>query len=257
MKRIAIISICIGITLLVARGEVRAAQVRTGDDGLIGFVDGNGRLVFSNSGRHEPAPMSPVGTTTIATPVATPPNQNPVDALIDGISARYGVGSRLVRAVIQVESAFDTRAVSNKGALGLMQLIPATARRFGVTNVFDPAENIEGGVRYLKFLLEKFQYNLDLSLAAYNSGENRVERLGRIPDIKETQDYVVKVRSAYTKLLASSSPATTRAPASVAAAVPEKPAAPPQSTPKRAEPTMYRTVDERGVTRFSNIGPGQ
>ena len=257
MKRIAIISICIGMTLLGARGEVRAAQVRTGDDGLIGFVDGNGRLVFSNIGRHAPAPVSPVGQTTLPRPVATPPSQNPVDALIDGISARYGVDSRLVRAVIQVESAFDTRAVSNKGALGLMQLIPETARRFGVTNVFDPAEKIEGGVRYLKFLLEKFQYNLDLSLAAYNSGENRVERLGRIPDIKETQDYVVKVRSAYTKLLASSSPATTRAPASVGAAAPERPAAPQQSTPVQAEPTMYRTVDERGVTRFSNIGPGQ
>src|SRR4030095_3375070 len=94
---------------------------------------------------------------------------------------------------------YNRWAVSNKGALGLMQLIPSTGRRYGVRDFFDPQQNIDGGVRYLKFLLEKFNGDLDLSLAAYNAGENLVERLGRIPAIPETTDYVRKVRAIYKK----------------------------------------------------------
>src|SRR5205085_7877829 len=95
-------------------------------------------------------------------------------------------------------------AVSNKGALGLMQLIPETGRRYGVRDFFDPQQNVDGGVRYLKFLLDKFKGNLDLSLAAYNAGENLVERLGSIPPIPETTNYVRRVRASYTKRTAAS-----------------------------------------------------
>src|SRR5262249_61775813 len=121
--------------------------------------------------------------------------------LVDTISQNHGVDPGLVRAVIKTESNFNRWAVSRKGALGLMQLIPSTGRRYGVQDFFDPQQNVDGGVRYLKFLLEKFKGNLDLSLAAYNAGENLVERLGRIPAIPETTDYVRKVRSIYGKKL--------------------------------------------------------
>jgi soluble lytic murein transglycosylase-like protein len=118
-------------------------------------------------------------------------------SLVDTISTNHGVDPALVRAVIKTESNFNRFAVSNKGALGLMQLIPSTGRRYGVRDFFDPQQNIDGGVRHLKFLLEKFNGNLDLSLAAYNAGENLVERLGRIPSIPETTQYVRKIRAIY------------------------------------------------------------
>src|SRR2546428_10311510 len=115
--------------------------------------------------------------------------------LVESISLSHGVDPALVRAVIKTESNFNRWAVSPKGARGLMQLIPETGRRYGVRDFFDPQQNVEGGVQYLKFLLDKFKGNLDLSLAAYNAGENLVERLGRIPPIPETTNYVRQVRA--------------------------------------------------------------
>src|SRR5262245_16395115 len=123
----------------------------------------------------------------------------PLRALVNTISSNHCVDPALVRAVIKTESNFNRWAVSNKGARGLMQLIPETGARYGVRDFFDPQQNVEGGVQYLKFLLEKFNGNLDLSLAAYNAGENLVERLGRIPPIAETTNYVRKVRANYVK----------------------------------------------------------
>ena len=118
-----------------------------------------------------------------------------IQALVNSISRTHGVDPRLVAAVMKVESNYNRLARSSKGALGLMQLIPATGQRFGVRDFFDPAQNIEGGVRYLKFLSDKFgAHNLDLQLAAYNAGENLVERLGRVPRIQETVDYVRKIK---------------------------------------------------------------
>ena len=116
---------------------------------------------------------------------------------VQEISRRYGVDMDLVNAVIRVESNFRPQAVSPKGCLGLMQLHPDTARRFGVRDVFDPVQNIEGGVRYLDFLLDYFQGDLELALAGYNAGENAVTRYGGVPPYPETIDYVNKVTSLY------------------------------------------------------------
>ena len=117
---------------------------------------------------------------------------------IDTIAKRHGVDPLLVRAVIRVESNFDPKAVSPKGAAGLMQLMPETAMRYGVENRFDPAQNIDGGVRYLRDLMAMFDGNLSLALAAYNAGEGAVLKYGRrIPPYPETQQYVVWVRSYY------------------------------------------------------------
>ena len=116
---------------------------------------------------------------------------------VQEISRRYGVDMDLVNAVIRVESNFRPEAVSPKGCLGLMQLHPDTARRFGVRDVFDPVQNIEGGVRYLEFLLDYFQGDLELALAGYNAGENAVIRYGGVPPYPETIDYVNKVRRLY------------------------------------------------------------
>jgi soluble lytic murein transglycosylase-like protein len=122
----------------------------------------------------------------------------PAEHPIDTIARRHGVDPLLVRAVIRVESNFDPKAVSPRGAAGLMQLMPETAMRYGVENRFDPAQNIDGGVRYLRDLMAMFDGNLSLALAAYNAGEGAVIKYGRrIPPYPETQQYVVWVRSYY------------------------------------------------------------
>ena len=110
---------------------------------------------------------------------------------------RYGIPERLVTAVIRAESGFNPRAVSNKGAQGLMQLMPSTASVLGVRNSFDPRENIDGGVRHLRGLLDRFPGNLPFAIAAYNAGEKAVAAYGGIPPYPETQDYVGKVLRYY------------------------------------------------------------
>jgi soluble lytic murein transglycosylase-like protein len=117
------------------------------------------------------------------------------DHHIQAAAAAHGVSMDLIRAVIQVESAFDRLAVSSKGAKGLMQLMPDTARRMGVFDVFDPRQNVMGGARYLRLLLDLFGGNIPLALAAYNAGENAVRRYGGIPPYKETRGYVRKVQA--------------------------------------------------------------
>jgi len=116
-----------------------------------------------------------------------------VTAIVNRAATDYQVDQALVRAMIHAESAFNPQAVSAKGAQGLMQLMPATAQRFGVNNVFDPGENITGGVRYMSELLKTFKSDLRLALAAYNAGENAVLRYGGIPPYPETRNYVSKV----------------------------------------------------------------
>ena len=110
---------------------------------------------------------------------------------------RYGVPIKLVSAVIRAESGFNPRAVSRKGAQGLMQLMPATASMLGVRNSFDPRQNIDGGVRHLRSLIDRFPHSLPLALAAYNAGERAVVQYRGIPPFPETQDYVTKVLHFY------------------------------------------------------------
>jgi len=211
------------------------------EDKIQAFVTSSGRVVFTNLVENAPVVRAAIISTTDVLAEEVPA---PIRALVDTIATNHGVDPGLVRAVIKTESNFNRFAVSNKGALGLMQLIPDTGRRFGVRDFFDPQQNVDGGVRYLKFLLEKFNGNLDLSLAAYNAGENLVERLGRIPPIPETTNYVRKIRAIYkTKSPLLNAPGVAAA-AMIAAAEPA-----PQPNP------IFKVVDERGVTHFSNIEP--
>lgn len=205
------------------------------ENGIQAFVS-NGRVVYTNLVDNPPQSRPAV----LAGPSDTLADEVPSSLrnLVDSISRNYGVDPALVRALIKTESNFNRWAVSNKGALGLMQLIPETGRRYGVRDFFDPQQNVDGGVHYLKFLLEKFNGNLDLSLAAYNAGENLVERLGRVPPIPETTNYVRKIRAIYKE---SPAPA-------VAATAKSEP-------PKQEIPKIFRLVDERGVVHFSNIEP--
>jgi soluble lytic murein transglycosylase-like protein len=121
------------------------------------------------------------------------------DSIIEKYAGQFRLDPSLVRSMIKTESDFDEQAVSPKGARGLMQLMPATARRVGVQNSFDPDQNIRGGMQHMRVLLDRFDNNLELSLAAYNAGENLVQRIGRIPHIRETHDYVRKITKKYGK----------------------------------------------------------
>ncbi len=213
--------------------------------GIQRFVATDGRVIYTNvdgntsdPGPAVAAPGAPPAA--ISTPIAAAISV-PINELIETIAGYHGVDSALVKAMVKAESNFNRLAVSSKGALGLMQLIPTTGARYGVRDFFDPRQNIEGGVSYLKFLLEKFNGDLDLSLAAYNAGENLVERLGRIPPIAETRDYVRKVRANYGKSSGFALAASTSEPAIAVAA--------------EEAPKIFTTVDERGVFHFSNVDP--
>ena len=116
-----------------------------------------------------------------------------IDEAVEQIAAQVSLPPQLIHSVIKVESNYNPFAVSPKGAQGLMQLIPSTARRFGVANVFNPAENIEGGSSYLKYLLDLFGGNYALALAAYNAGEAAVAKYGGVPPFPETRNYLVLV----------------------------------------------------------------
>jgi soluble lytic murein transglycosylase-like protein len=173
-------------------GAPRPAQAQ-----IYTHKDANGILVLSNdprSGVLRTATLAPVSART-ATPQVLKTGSS-YEPLIWEHSRLQGVRADLVRAVIQVESAFNPRALSPKGAMGLMQLMPSTAAHFGVVNAFNPAENIRAGVGYLKQLLIRYQYNEELALAAYNAGPLAVDRHGsQIPPYKETQDYVQRINT--------------------------------------------------------------
>ena len=125
-------------------------------------------------------------------PVAVVVEAVPYADIIDSVSAAHDVSPKLVRAVIKVESNYQERARSRKGAMGLMQLMPETARRFDVADPYNPRQNIEGGIKYLKTLLDRFP-SVGLALAAYNAGEAAVERFRGIPPYAETQNYVTQI----------------------------------------------------------------
>ena len=137
------------------------------------------------------AAFGPLGSEVL--PAGAVFDQEALKKLAARVAHRHGLSSALVQAVVQVESRYDAFAVSPKGAMGLMQLMPQTATRYGVSNTFDPVENIEGGVRYLKALLERYSGETRLALAAYNAGEEAVKRYGGVPPYRETILYVDRV----------------------------------------------------------------
>ncbi len=144
-------------------------------------------------------PPVPVVTTTIDSVVAVPA-AHAYDDFIREASTRYGVDATLVRSVMQTESAFDALAVSRAGAMGLMQLMPEVALELGVEDPFDPRQNVLGGVKYLRRLLDQYRGNVPLALASYNAGATNVTQYGGVPPFPETQNYVKQV----TRLVASS-----------------------------------------------------
>lgn len=140
----------------------------------------------------------PVAATILATDGMVTTGNPKYDELIAISAARNGVDPNLITAVMRQESGFQKNARSYKGATGLMQLMPGTAARFGVTNIYDPAQNIEGGARYLRFLLDSFNGDVDLTLAGYNAGEHAVMNSGyKIPRYRETQNYVRSISARY------------------------------------------------------------
>ena len=175
---------------------------------IYAFTDGAGVIHYSNvptDSRYERLiadPPAPRGS-------STPPGAElrakaaALADLIDEAARHAEVSPALLRAVIAVESAFDPRAVSPKGAQGLMQLRPATARRYGVSHPFDPRDNLRGGASYIRDLLKRYGNDIELALAAYNAGEDAVDRHGRtIPPFPETQAYVPAVLRFYRRFLA-------------------------------------------------------
>ena len=130
-------------------------------------------------------------------------NKNAFDHIIQQAAQQHGVSEGLIKAVMHTESGFNVNARSPVGAQGLMQLMPATARRFNVSNAYDPHENIMAGAKYLAWLLKRFNGNTTLALAGYNAGEGNVAKYGGVPPFRETQDYVRRVTSRYSNLYAS------------------------------------------------------
>jgi len=168
---------------------------RVDGDSLVLTLRNGGQIVCQPSMIERFAPDEvPYPEPEVEKPEAPPPSPSvdvPYGDIIDKVSAEHGVDVKLVRALIKVESAYQPRARSHKGAMGLMQLMPETARQYAVSNPYDPASNIEAGVRYLKSLLERLPRNL--ALAAYNAGEAAVARFHGIPPYPETRAYVSRI----------------------------------------------------------------
>ena len=200
-------------------------------DQIVVLVDESGRKIYVNASEASVDFLAHgLRTDAIAISPRSPAN---INDLVEQTASRYQVDPDLIRAIIRVESDYDPKAVSNKGAMGLMQLVPATAHRFGVSNPFDPKQNLDGGVNYLRHLLDTFGGDLNRSLAAYNAGEHTVQRAGGVPAIAETQNYVRKVTHIYQPAGGAVSERTTNSG--------------PPSVP------IVRYIDEHGVVHYTNV----
>ncbi len=212
-------------------GSVCLAQQR-----VYSYLDENGVRIFTNippknaAPTGEPAPKTQDRPKTQTAKDPAPKAQ--IDTIINKYADHYHLDPKLVRSMIATESGFNSHAVSRKGAQGLMQLMPSTASRVGVRNPFDPEENIRGGMEHMRFLLDTFNNDLTLSLAAYNAGENVVQRIRRVPDYPETKAYVRSVTSRYGKK-----------------DVPDEASSAPRG------PSTFKWVDTQGILHLTNIAP--
>ena len=207
-RPLACLALALGIGVLGGAGSA-SAQVFT-------IVDEAGVTHYTNRPcdpqyvRYVPvelcAPPVAPSAAAEAPPVAPASPSDDLAATIESIATRHGVDARLVEAVVRVESGGNPRAVSPKGALGLMQLMPTRATLLGVADVFDPRANLDGGVRHLRDLLARYAGNVHLALAAYNAGEEAVRRYGGIPPYRETQEYVRKVLALYSPVVSPKAP---------------------------------------------------
>lgn len=199
---------------------------------IVRYVGSDGKRVYSNTESIYQLPGNAVSSPEVMKTVGQVSElqaSQKVETLIQQISEKHGMDPDLVKAVAKVESNYNPYAVSRRGAMGLMQLLPDTAKRFGVSNIFDTRQNIEGGVKFLKFLMEMFPNNLTRILAAYNAGEKAVLKYGGIPPYQETREYVRKITALYGK----------RGPFETARAEPEG--------------TIVRYQDEAGRIVYSNL----
>jgi len=177
--------------------EAQIAKVAS-DDGRLLFVNAEPPAALKLSTRKPrgiflPAQVSFTGGSRPAVDL----DRDGAEKMVMEAAERHSVDPALIRAVIETESNWNAGAISRKGAVGLMQLIPTTAQRFGVNDLYSPQQNVDAGVRYLKTLLERYNGNLEMALAAYNAGEGAVDRAHGIPRFRETRDYVQRVQSAY------------------------------------------------------------
>jgi soluble lytic murein transglycosylase-like protein len=180
-------------TVLLIIAGVLCAQADADASDIYRNTTQEGVVVYSD------VPQDPEAQTQrpVPPPSARKPGKHSYRSIIVSKARKYGLDASLIEAVIRVESDFNPHAVSGKGALGLMQLMPSTAEEMGVSDPLNPEQNIEGGSRYLRYLLERFEGDLTLALAAYNAGPTSVERYGSVPPIRETADYIKKIYKLY------------------------------------------------------------
>jgi len=208
MKRTAITTGLIRTTLVFCAIFCASFLAKSANGQIAKVLNDDGRQFFVNA---EPPVSAKLGATKARTNIYLPAEssfagrsrpaveigRDGVEKIVREASDRHRVDPALVRAVIETESNWNPKAYSHKGAGGLMQLIPTTAQRYGAYDVFDPQQNIDAGVKHLKWLLERYNGNLDLALAAYNAGEGAVDRVHGVPAYRETRNYVQRVQNAY------------------------------------------------------------
>jgi soluble lytic murein transglycosylase-like protein len=219
-SRAAVVGLAV---ILISVTEAAASSYR--------LVESDGTVHLTNAPndpRYKRLGLSGTQAALLRLPIAELPRYA---AEIQEAATQYGVPRRLIEEVIRAESAFNASAVSPKGARGLMQLMPATASMLGVRNSFDPRENIRGGVRHLRALMDRYGSNLSLTLAAYNAGEHAVNAYGGVPPYPETQQYVRKILAAYGGAAGGASGIYSQA--------------------------VYQWVDRDGTVTFTNIPPGR
>jgi soluble lytic murein transglycosylase-like protein len=214
--------VCVISAIIACLAPISAAADPTASELSVVRLGADGHLVRVRlNNLQKAAAPAKKRTASMSTPLVIAPlftgsqnsSANPtVSDLVQDAARRYQVDPLLVHSVIRVESGFNPEAVSVKGAEGLMQLIPSTAQRFGAKNAFDPKQNIDAGVHYLKYLQDRFPNDLTLSLAAYNAGEGAVTRYNSVPPYPETVDYVKKVKREYTVRQRAAQPSRTDLP---------------------------------------------